>query len=194
MANPTPPPTRWPLRQSLNLALHSLVLTEVCPALNPYLSQILAGSARIPQFGDAQVVTGDIPVPAEPMLCIVGVARRNQEISNTTYNATFTTQVRLKTPWVADDAPEDFEVLSSVVMDFLEDCFTSLAHRVILPLSPRTGNPLLPGGRAFTECKSMGSNSLNYTHKAADKVTTYAGAVLMHRAQIQYQLDRPGAL
>jgi hypothetical protein len=35
---------------------------------------------------------------------------------------------------------------------------------------------------------------MNYPVKSADGVMNYAGAVLMHRALIQYSLTRPGVV
>jgi hypothetical protein len=196
-------PTHWPLRQALNFALRQLILTQFVPAINPYLTaQFTANDAppdKIPQFGDANVVVGDVPVPGEPTLCVVGISRRNQILAAGLWGAYLTTQIRLKTPWVADDVPEDFEMLSSAVFDNLEDMLTSLANRTITPVNPASGAGMLPhkddgGLSSFMECASKGSIALSYPVRSADGVTHYAGAQLSHTALYQYALARPGVV
>jgi hypothetical protein len=193
-------PTHWPLRQALNYALRQIILTQAVPALNPYLAaQYQAnGSDTFPQFGDSTVTVGGVPVPGEPTLCVVGASRRNRETAQGLYTAVLTTNIWLKTPWVAADAPEDFEMLSSSVMDNLEDLLTSLAARSIIPVDP-SGAGLLPhkpdgGMSGFYECRSAGSVALNYSVPSPDGVTHYAGAQLTHIALYDYALARPGVV
>ncbi len=191
-----PKPTYWPLRQALSLALKHIVLTEAIPAVNADLlaRMVSTDPARVPQFGDAQLVIGDVPVPGEPTLCFLGTARRNKELATGTILATLSTQIVLKTPWVADNTPEDFAFLCNALEDNLEDLLTSLAHRVIVPTNPAAGATLLPPGAAFVECMSLGSNTVKNRVKSSDGVTEYAGWMLMHRAQINLALGRTGVV
>jgi hypothetical protein len=187
--------TAWPLRQALNYALRTLILSQAVPAINAYLSaKIQAASASdIPQFTDDAIVTGNIPVPSKPTLCIVGMERVNREQDAVGYYVIpMTTEIRLKTPWVADNAPEDYEFLRAVVEDNLNDLFTALANRTITPTDPETGDPLLPIG--FTECRATRSRVLDFDIRAADNVTRYAGWALTHLAYAQYPLNRPGVV
>jgi hypothetical protein len=189
---PTTPPTYWPLRQSLSYALRHILLTEAIPAINADLAarMLATDAATIPVFGDDSVVIGDIPIPPKPTLCIVGTARRNTAIATGTMLSVLTTQIRLKTPFVADNDPEDFALLASVLEDNLEDLLTCLAHRVITPTNPATGVGLLPQHSSFYECTSLGSNVMQTPVKSGDNTTMYQGWMLMHRAQINLALSR----
>ena len=185
-------PTYWTLRQSLLYALKSLILTQAIPAINADLAArtISTNAADIPQFSDASVVIGDVPVPPQPTLCIIPIARRNVAIATGTMLCTLTTKVKLKTPYVADSAPEDFTFLASVMEDNLEDLLTCLQNRVIKPVNPADGSSLLPFQSAFYECTSIGSNIVPSPVKSADGVTMYYGWELSHRAQINLALSR----
>jgi len=187
--------TGWPLRQALNYALRTLIITQAIPAINAYLDANIqaANAADVPQFTDDAVVTGNIPVPSKPTLCIIGMERHNREQDAAGYYVIpMTTDIRLKTPWVADNAPEDYELLKAVVDDNLSDLLTSLANRTISPTDPTTGDALLPIG--FTECRAIRSRVLDYEIRAADNVTRYAGWALTHLAYAQYPLNRPGVV
>jgi len=187
-----PTQTKWPLRQALSYALKQIVLTQAVPAINAAITSTLLASnpSTIPQFSDANLYIGDVAVPAEPVLCFVGGARRYPSKYAGTFVATLTTQIRLKSPWVADSSPEDYDYLCSLLEDTLEDLFTCAANRVIVPSSPLDGKPLLPPGASFYNCFSLGSNRMKYPVKAEDGVTEYAGWFLMHRADVSLNLSR----
>ena len=193
-----PTRTYWPLRQALSLALKHLIVTQAVPSINADLTALMTGkvsaTGRIPQFRYDQIVIGDIPVPSEPTLCILGTARRPKEIATGTIQVTLSTQIALKTPWAGDNYPEDFALIQSVLEDNLEDLFTSLAARKITPTNPATGAALLPVGQSFYECMSLGSNTMKNRVKSADGVTEYAGWMLMHRAQTNLALSRSGVV
>ena len=189
---PTPPPTYWPLRQVLSFMLKRIIMTELIPAVNADLAARMLSTdpLKIPQFGDDSVIIGDIPVPPKPTICIVGTARRNTAIATGTMLSVLTTQIRLKTPYVADSSPEDFNLICSVLEDNAEDLFTCLNHRTIKPVNPADSSALLPFGSQFYECTSLGSNVMQTPVRSGDQTTLYYGWMLMHRAQINLALSR----
>ena len=189
---PTPPPTYWPLRQVLSFMLKRIIMTELIPAVNADLAARMLSTdpLKIPQFGDDSVIIGDIPVPPKPTICIVGTARRNTAIATGTMLSVLTTQIRLKTPYVADSSPEDFNLICSVLEDNAEDLLTCLAHRTIKPINPADSSALLPYGSQFYECTSLGSNVMQTPVRSGDQTTLYYGWMLMHRAQINLALSR----
>lgn len=186
------PPTYWPLRQVLSFMIRRIIITEAIPAINADIAarMLSTDSTKIPQFTDDCVMIGDISTPPKPTLCIVGTARRNTDLATGTMLSVLTTQIRLKTPFVADNSPEDFNLLASIVEDNLEDLLTCLAHRTIKPINPADGSALLPYSSSFYECTSLGSNVMQMPVKSGDQTTFYKGWMLMHRAQINIALSR----
>jgi hypothetical protein len=189
--------TLWPFRQALSDALRQIILAAGVPAINASLSSLMLASGvaagEIPAFGDESVTIGDLAAVSQPTLCIVKGERQITRIATGTFLATFTTEFRLKTPWVADNAPEDFDLISTLACDNLCDLLTSEKNRVIVPVNDG-GQNVLPAGQAFYGCYYVGDEPQEYPQKAADGITTYAGWIMYHTASLNYAAARPDAL
>jgi phage gpG-like protein len=191
-------PTIYPYRQCLDLALRSLILTYAVPAINADLMQQMTAqgvaTSKIPQFTDAQIVTGELMSIGEPTICIVDGGEDADFMSSRQYSSWLATQIQVKTPSVAGNAPEDFSLFFKVVVDTLRDLFNSPRGLTMQPVNPSTGHVLLPGGQKFQNCRMTGSRPLPFPNYSGDKITRCRGYLISHLAMVDYALDRPTPL
>ena len=193
-----PASTIYPFRLALSLALRALVMSKGVLAINASLTSLMTAqgyaSGQIPQFGDSSVVLGDLSPVSQATICIVEGGEQTQRIASDGYfYTTLMTQCQVKTAAIGDNAPEDFSMLGSVVVDNLRDLFSSEVYSHLLPTDP-AGNLLLPTGLVFQDCYCLGARSMNFPNKEADGVTYTRGWIVTHVAGIAYTQNRPSTL
>lgn len=189
-------PTLYPYRQALNETLRLLILTGGVPAINAdFTARAVTVGGNVPQFGDASVVNGDLLGIRDATICVVDGGEDNSVLaSEGVYLLTLRTQIRVKTLYAMDDAPEDFNFFAGVVQDNLRDLLTSQKNYTLSPLNPATGHSVLPGGQQFLHCTYLGARHIPLPVQGPDRVTRTRGLVLMHQAEIQYTMFRPSPL
>ncbi|BDI29401.1 hypothetical protein CCAX7_14520 [Capsulimonas corticalis] len=196
--------TGYPYRQALSRQLKAILIATAVPSINMNLTLQMGAagvpSGKIPQFADVNVVIGDLMNIQEPTICIVGSGEdigwlgaggggAQQDI--------FGTQIRIKTPWSANNFPEDFELLFSVCTDTIRDCLNQSANTKIKPVNPHNQKPLIAGGGTFRSCMMTGSRPMTFPTNStpgADTITRTRGWLITHIAKIDSNVGRPNAL
>jgi hypothetical protein len=193
MANPT----IYPFRQALTIALQSLVTGAIVPALNASLAAQFAAQ-KVPEsdwvsFSADQVRVGDAMAGSDPVICIMAGKFENELLGTRTFAATYFTDLVLKLPAAADNAPEDFEMVQQAYVDAMMDGLTG--GDAAYNLNPNLSSAIkpLPAGSVFRDCFPVGGAVLE-PDKLADGVTMVRRCAVTHTATISFTLDRPDSL
>lgn len=172
------------------------------PAINADLAAQMTAKPgnTVPQFVESEIYVGDVMNVKGPAICVCDAGEDDGWTgagAGGLMGLDMATQIRIKTLYSADNAPEDYAKLFTITVDTLRDLFNQQAHSIIQPISPTSGNPLLPGGAAFKSCRMTGARPMNFPVNAsagADKVTYCRGWLVTHIAKIEYNASRPYAL